>query len=275
MITLIGLGNSASKIVENLKENEQYKIITIDSGKEIKEYSSPEEYEKNCPSFKKLFKGVTNEVYLFLSASGKISGSSLRILEQLKGKKLNVVCFCGDSITLSAMGILQQNLVTGVLQEYARSGLLESLILIDSSKIEDLLGDVSLDKYYDKMNDTISYLFHTFMYFDNAKPVFELGTIEKSLNNIKTWSIIDNNGQQKKLFDLKNETNELFYFSYNKEKNKNKNFLKDVKRFIQTQKEEKKIGAKIFETTSEDTNTYSVMSTHIVQSYKDSDSRNS
>lgn len=267
MTTLIGLGNTGSKVVQKVSEYGQYKAVTIDSGKEIKEYSSPEEYENKCPSFKKLFKGVDNDVYLFLSASGNISGACLRILEQLKGKVLNVVCIHSDIVTLSSVGSLQQNLVSGVLQEYARSGLIKNLFLLDNTKIEDLLEDVGLDEYYDKMNETIAYLFHTFMCFENLDASFQFGDLDGGLASIKTFSIINEKGEQKKFFDLSEVTHEIFFFSYNKEKNKNKNYLKDIKKFAQDQisASTKKVGTKIFETTSEDTNTYSLMSTHIVQ----------
>jgi 6-phosphogluconate dehydrogenase (decarboxylating) len=53
MISLVGLGNTGIKIVEKLSVHNQYKVVTIDSGQEIKEYNSPEEYEAKCPSFKK------------------------------------------------------------------------------------------------------------------------------------------------------------------------------------------------------------------------------
>lgn len=270
MITAIGLGNTGCGVVKKLDAYENYSIITIDSGKEIKEQPTPEDYENNCPDFKKLFKGINNEVFLFMSPAGKISGASLRILEQLKEKKVNVVCICSDNFALSSVGILQQKLVLGVLQEYARSGLIKNLYLIDNSKVESLLLNVSIESYYDEINELISFIFHTFMCFENLNPILQFGNLDNGIASIRTFSIINENGEQNKLFDLKNDTHEIFYFSHNKKINKNKNFLKDIKQFIEKQSNSstKKVGSKIFETQSEDLNTYSLISTHIVQNKK-------
>jgi hypothetical protein len=266
MITLVGLGSTGTKIVQKLSVHSQYKTVTIDSGKEIKEYNSPEEYEKKCPSFKKLFKQVTEEVYLFLSASGNISGACLRILEQLKGKNINVVCISSDPVSLSSVGNLQQNLVSGVLQEYARSGLIQNLYLIDNAKIEDMIEDVSLEDYWDQINETICYVFHTYMYFCNTKPVMSLGHLEQELANIHTFCILKNNEDKKNFYDIKYVTNELYFFSYNKKTDKN--LLKKVKNFIQENSKNKKIGAYIYETNEENLVTYARISTQITQTKK-------
>ena len=266
MITLIGLGNTGSKVVQKLSDYEQYNVLTIDSGKEIKECKSPEEYEKKCPSLKKMFKGIDEDVFLFLSASGNISGASLRILEQLKGKKINVVCISSDSVTLSTVGNLQQNLVSGVLQEYARSGLIDNLYLFDNSKIEEMLTDVSLEDYWDQINNTISYIFHTFMYFDNTDPLMKFGHLEKDLANIHTFCVINGEANANALYDLKYITNEKYYFSYNDKKDKD--FLKKVKKFAQERSETKKVGTLIYKTDDAVTVTYAKFSTHVPQTQK-------
>lgn len=266
MITAIGLGNTGTKIVKKLEQYEQYNILSINSGKEIKEYSSPEEYESKCPSFKKIFKNIDNDVYLFLAASGNISGAALRILEQLQGKNLNVVCISSDTITLSSMGNLQQNLVVGVLQEYARSGLLQNLYLLDNSKIEDMLTDVSLENYWDEINSVISYIFHTFLYFQHTPSIMQFGNIDNGLANIHTYGLLDKNNNKTMFYNFKYWTNETYYFSYNKKKDKN--FLKNIKQFVQENSKDKKIGTQIFETEDENVVTYVKFSTQIPHTEK-------
>lgn len=266
MITLIGLGNTGTKIVEKLSVHKQYTTIQIDSKDGFKNCKTPEDYESKCPSFKKKFKDVDEDVYLFLSASGNISGACLRILEQLKGKKINVVCISSDSVTLSAVGNLQQNLVNGVLQEYARSGLIDNLYLVDNSKIEEILTDVSLEDYWNQINNTISYIFHTFMYFDNTEPLMKFGHLDNSLANIHTFCVIKGEASANALYDLKYVTNEKYYFSYNDKKDKN--FLKKVKKFAQERSETKKVGTLIYKTSEEQAITYAKFSTHIPQTQK-------
>lgn len=266
MITLIGLGNTGKKIVENLSTYKQYKTLTLDSGKEFKTYTTPEEYENNCPSFKKIFKNVEEEIYLFLSASGKISGASLRILEQLKEQKINVVCITSDPVTLSSMGVLQQNLVVGVMQEYARSGMIENLYLFSNSKIEEMLPDIGIDEYWDKINETIAYIFHTYMYFKNTKPIMEFGDTNSEIAKIHTFSVLDKEKEKKSLYDLRYITNELYFFTYSKKNNKN--FLKEIKKFIEEQVKEKKVGTFIYESETVEPVTYVLASTHIPQTSK-------
>ena len=266
MINLVGLGNTGSKIVTNLSEYSQYNVITIDSGKEIKEQKTPEDYEKKCPSFKKLFKPLKGETYLFLSASGNISGAALRILEQLKGAETNVVCIHSDPITLSPMGSLQQNLVSNVLQEYARSGLLRNLYLIDNSKIEDMMGEIELDKYWQKINEVISYIFHTVMCLRHTKPMLESAQQDEGIANIRTFAIMDEKENIKKCYDLAHITAETYLYSYSKERDgKNKNFLKDIKTKMAQQEGNTLRAFKIFENPTEDKTTYIEVCTHILQ----------
>lgn len=270
MTSLIGLGATGGKIVEKLSEYPQYKKILIDEDKGIKKQKTPEDYEKKCPSFKTKFKNLHDDVYVFLSASGKISGAVLKILEQIKGKNINVVCIHSDPITLSSMGTLQQNLVSNVLQEYTRSGLINKVYLIDNSKIEDLLEDIPLELYWDKINETIAYVFHTMMCLKHTKPMIESGNTEEGIANIATFGLLDKEGNKKLFFNLKHQTSQCYYYSYSKEKEgKNKNFLKQVKTRIA---EEDGISAKsfkIFETNGQDSTTYIESSTHILQYTKE------
>lgn len=268
MITLVGLGNTGVKIIDKLSDYKEYNTIPIDVGAGFKEYKTPEEYEDKCPSFKKIFKSINGEVFLFVSASGIISGAILRILEQLKGNILNVVCIHSDPATLSRMGTLQQKVVSSVLQEYTRSGLIENLYLLDNSKIEDLLDDIPLDQYWEKINEVISYFFHTFMCFRHMKPIFESKNQEKGIANIKTFGLVGADGTKKMLYDLQHVTVESYNFSYSKEKEKdNKNYLKEIKSKM-TQEENMLKTFKIFESNGQDFNTYIEVSTHIVQYLK-------
>lgn len=264
MIALVGLGNTGTKIVEKLSIYEQYKTVTLDSGKEIKHCNSPEEYEKKCPSLKKHFKKLGDEVYLFLSASGNISGAALRVLEQLKEYKTNVVCVSSDPITLSSVGRLQQNLVTGVLQEYARSGLLKSLYLLDNSMIEDILVDVSIDNYWEEINNTIAYLFHTNMFFSNSEPDFSLGEGDSGIASIKTLGLMK--GEERKiLYKLKHITNEKYFLSY--DKNNQKKVLQTSKNMLANN--DIKTGVFLYKGSSSDETIYFESATHIVQNVEE------
>jgi hypothetical protein len=267
MITLIGLGNTGNQIVDMLRQYPQYNVINIDAPGQIKPQKTPEEYEENCPTFKKLFKNIDDKIYLFLSASGMISGCTLKILEQLKDKEINVVCVHSDPVVLSRVGSLQQRLVSNVLQEYSRSGLINKVILIDNVKVEEFVVEAELHEYWTKINEIISFIFHTIMVFENTKPIMQSSFDTKKITNISTYAVMDENKNKKMLYDLANVTDEIYYFSSSKN-SKSKNFLKEVKSTLANMDDNVSKKFAIYHSETQDTNTYMEISTHIVQQLK-------
>lgn len=228
---LIGLGNTGCALVKQLSKYPQYKVLELDEGKGIPKQSSPEKYEENCPSFSKQFKGIDDDVWLMLSASGNISGLSLKLLEQLRGKNLNVLCVVSDPSLLPSMAKLQQNLVKGVFQEYARSGLLQQLLLVDNTNVEEMLGEVAIDEYWDKLNEVITYLFHTIQCFKHEKPILETKEEKKDIARISTLGLYDQEKNRKLLYNLENITTERYFYSFSKQEIKqNGKILPGIKR---------------------------------------------
>jgi len=85
MISIIGIGNAASKIAEKFKEQKNYNVYLLGSDYEnsknslkLKTYENPEDYEKNIPNLKSLFKEINQEVQVFITGS---SYSSNYVLE--------------------------------------------------------------------------------------------------------------------------------------------------------------------------------------------------
>lgn len=261
MVDIVGIGNTGKKIVEKLLEFKNYKGISIDSPGDIPVYKTPEQYEEKCPSFKKKFKDIKGETYVFLSASGIISGAALRILEQIRSDNLNVVCIHSDPVTLSSMGSLQQNLVSNVLQQYARSGLIKKLYMIHNDNVEEMIGDVSLEEYWDEMNKTIASVFHTIMYFKNTEPVMSSGKVESVISNICTFGIMKKDKEKLLLHPLRNVMNEEYFFTF-KKGSKQKKLLKEIKGFCAEAEEPLKRTFSIFQGDEEET-VYFIASTHI------------
>ncbi len=135
MISVIGIGNAASAIVENFKsQKNNYKVYQLGSNfksagrqRHLKAYDKPEHYEENIPDLTKFFKDVTKNVQVFVVGSSYSSNYSLGILEQLSDKDLEVFYVKPDIELLTGIPKLMENLLFGVLQEYARSGLFKSL----------------------------------------------------------------------------------------------------------------------------------------------------
>lgn len=268
MINLVGIGNTGCNVVTKLGQNPQYKVVEIDVDKGVKKQSSPEAYEKNCPPLKKLLSDIQGDTYVFLSASGNISGLSLKVLEKLKNNNLYVVCFLSDESLISDISKKQQRIVANVLQEYARSGLLEKVYLVDNSNLELLLEDVPLDQYYEKLNEIFCYTFHSIMYFQNSKPLFEAKENNSEIDRISTFALYD--GEQKKMFyNLKYTTKERYYYSFSKEDiKKDGKILQNIKTSLLKggEGETAKTFA-IYETQHTDRYAFVELTTHITQNF--------
>jgi len=261
---IIGIGNTGCSLAKELSKYPQYQITEIDQGINVELQRTPEKYEENCPSFKKLFSSIKQDVWIILSASGMISGLSLRVLEQLKGKSLNVLCVLSDPSLLSSMGRLQQNLVRGVMQEYARSGLLEQLILVDNVKVEELLGEVAIDEYWTKLNEIITYAFHSLMCFRHTKPILEVKEEKPDIARISTIGLYDEQKNKKLFYDLKYIKCERYHYSFSKEDiKKNGKILPSIKRDLLSEDEIARTFA-IYESEISDKYAYVESSTHII-----------
>ena len=138
MISIVGLGNAASAIVECFKDTPQYSVFKVNSevkksskyAYKIKSFDKPEDYEQNIPDLKKFFSNVGDTVQFFVVGGSMSSNYSLGILEQLKDRKVDLIYIQPDTELLTGYPVLIENVTYGVLQEYARSGLLNSITLI-------------------------------------------------------------------------------------------------------------------------------------------------
>jgi hypothetical protein len=227
VISIVGIGNGASAIAEKFEQYPQYKVYKLNDKIErsagrkrrLKSYDDPEEYEKNIPSLKKYFAKVDDHVQVFVIGSSYSSSYTLGILEQIKGKKIDVFYVKPDTDLLTGIPKLIENAVCGVLQEYARSGVFNSITLLSNKKLEEAIGDVPIKKFYDYLNETIASTIHYLNYFEHNEP--EIGVMSKPSEHsrIRTLGTID----PKKItenwfFDLDMEREACYYLCINKEK---------------------------------------------------------
>ena len=101
-MNIIGIGGPGCKIAAELANYPQYDTFFID-------------YENN---YKKLdFKNLTGETTIVLCGSGKISGIILRVLEQLKHLKPNIIYVKSDLSMADDKARTRDKIVFGILQE--------------------------------------------------------------------------------------------------------------------------------------------------------------
>ena len=113
----------------------------------------------------------------------------------------------------------QHNVVFNVLQQYARSALLERLYIIENSKIEQALGDVPVIGYHEKINQLLVSTIHMLNVCRNTEPV--INTFGESLDicRISSIGLVDiNSGNTKYFYDLEYPREVVLYYAINNER---------------------------------------------------------
>ena len=252
MDTVIGLGKAGCAIADKFVQYPQYKTFKIDSeGLDpksknchlLKKQDSPEKYEKTVRSMKTFFAKTTDNILFVLSGSGMISGASLQILKNLRGKKVNILYIKPDMEFLGHMNILQERVVRNVLQEYTRSGVFNRIFLVDNKKVEEVLGDVPIIGYYDRLNELIVSTIHMVNIYDHQKAIHATPFDKADTTRISTFGIVNvDEGKEKLFFSLDNIREKCYYYAINSKAletdgkllrtltdNINKNIGKDVR----------------------------------------------
>ena len=226
MISVIGIGNAASAIVEKFKSQKNYKVYQL--GSELKKaphtyplsvYDEPEKYEANIPKLKNFFKGITQDVQVFVVGSSYSSNYTLGILEQIKDKSIEVFYVKPDTELLTGVPKLIENVLYGVLQEYARSGLFKNITMFSNLEMEKNMSDISIKNYYDSLNTTIFSTVHYLNFFTHTEP--EIGQMARPapINRIRSIGVLDvNKIQEQWLFELDTPREICYYICINDEK---------------------------------------------------------
>jgi len=282
MISIIGIGNGASEIAQKFSKIPQYEVYTLNDNVnrnskykfKLKKYESPEEYENNIPNVRKFFANVRDHVQIFVVGSSFSSNYALGILEQLKDKKIEVFYIKPDISLLTGIPKLMEATVFGVLQEYARSGLFESVTIFSNDEVEKITGDVPIKSYYDTINNAIFSAVHYLNYFTHTEP--ELGQVSKpsGISRIRTLGALNlKNLEENWFFKLDIDRELCYYMCINEERLEKEGALH--RKIVDMLKKKpsnafRKISYAIYETPHNDFG-YVVAHTNAIQQQKDLD----
>ncbi len=279
MISIVGLGNAASAIADLFSEIKQYKVYKLNSKIEkntkynfkLKTYEKPEDYDSNIPSVKKLFSNLDDSVQFFIVGGSYSSNYALGILEQIKDKKIDLVYVQPDTELLTGYPVLIENATFGILQEYARSGLFNSITLISNLSIEESLGDINIKNYYSSLNNFIFSAVHHLNYFIHSEP--EIGQVARpaEINRIRAIAGLNmKNIEEKWFFELDTPRELCYYLAINTERLETEGGLHKKLVDILKQKPKnafRKISYAIYETPYNDFG-FCVAHTNVVQTKK-------
>ena len=264
MIT-IGLGNAGVNICRKLEKLGKYKTIELDEGKGLPKCETHEEYESSVPKLgNKLRLGKEQDIWFIVCGASKVSGATLSILEQIKDRQIKVMYIVPDPFFLSKTQKLQHKVVFNVLQEYARSGLINSVWLFDNKIISSIVGEGALGSYYDNANSAIANFLANYKWFKNTQPIMGNLHEPKNISRICTVSIGELEKNEENLyFLLDNITESCYYYSISSNKKENdKNLLNSIRTYLET-KNNTTFG--IWENGSDHSFFYSIKFTHYIQ----------
>jgi|TARA_B100000282_G_scaffold27084_2_gene17579 hypothetical protein len=227
MISIVGIGNAASAIATKFQSIPQYDVYLLNDKikkntkqkYKLKSYEKPEDYEKNIPDLTKFFSNCHDRVQVFVTGASLSSIYSLGILEQIKEKDIDVFYIKPDTELLTGIPRLVENMVFGVLQEYARSGMLRSFTIFSNESIEKIHSSINLKTYYDTLNDTIYSSVHYLNYFEHTEP--HIGNMSKpsEISRIRTVGMLDMKKLSEMwLYDLDMERELCYYMCINSDR---------------------------------------------------------
>lgn len=264
---MIGLGEAGKNIVELFKPHTGiYKIIILDENNGIEKKETVEEYDEI--DFKFTQKGLKShdEASLFVCGSGKIAGASLRILEALKGYKTTVYYIVPDLEFCSREENLRHRVHFGVLQEYARSGMYDNLIILDNKSIMNIAGSGPTMKYYEKVNFFIYSTIQNLMYCQHVDPDFGKLHGKKEISRISTIGLGKFGEKEKLLFSLDNITETCYIINIEEEDLDNDpEVIPKCQSLVRENKEKNRDTSFAIWRSAEENHYYSLHHTHFIQ----------
>jgi hypothetical protein len=271
---VIGLGKAGCNLARVFAKFPQYKTYGIDTSPDaditIKKRNSHEAYEKHFPSLRKKLKFSNEEITVVVGGSGLISGGTMRLLEQLKDNKVSVIYIQPDLALLSETQKMQERIVKNVLQEYARSGVIESIYLIDNLLVEKGIGDVPILGYSGVLNQAIVNTLHMINVFKNSEPIIGNFIRPSPLSRIATVGVLDVEEEEEKWFyDLTQARDVVYYYGINEEDLKDDGTLfRKITDYVKSRLDEDvNISYGVFQTTYDQKYCYCIKYSSMVQSY--------
>jgi len=273
---IIGLGKAGCNIAKAFSKFPQYETYRIDTSEDaditIEKRDSHEDYDKSFPNLEEDLKFTGADVSVIVAGNGHISGGILRLLETIKNNKVTVLYIQPDLALASEIQKKQERIVRNVLQEYARSGAIQSIYLIDNQLVEKGIGDVPIMGYYDVLNQAIVNTVHMINVFKNSEPVIGNFIHPSELSRIATLGILNlEKNEEKWFYGLTNPRDVVYYYGINEEElRKDGTLFKSITDYVKSQVSNGvNVSYGVFKTNYEQKYCYCIKYSSMVQSFLD------
>ena len=158
--------------------------------------------------------------------------------------------------------------IFGVLQQYARSGLFQSMYIFSNEQIVKFTGDESIGNMFNGINKAIANVVENINYFSNQDPLFGSHHEAKNISRIRTVSYGELEKNEENLYFLLDNITETHYIIIvsKEEINKNKQLLNVLKQKMLSYEAENVLASfSIFQSEHSQTFFYSTKFTHVIQ----------
>jgi hypothetical protein len=267
-MVVIGLGQAGQNICESIDNMSNIRTVVLDEDKGIPKCVSHESYEQNVPKLgKKLKLGKEQDVWFVVCGAGMIASATLAVLEQIQDRNVRVALISPDPFLLSKTQAKHNKVVWNVLQEYARSGMIDSVYLFSNRHMENFIGQGTIEDLYTNINNGIANFIVTNHWFEKTNP-FIGSLFEPKINSaIRTVSLGKIEDHQESLyFPLDNITESCYYYSISEEMIKNeKNLLTRIKQHVILEREGGKESSFAIWQNDSQYSYYSIKYTHFIQ----------
>ena len=268
-MVLIGIGTAGSNLIKSFSDN--HKKISIVSEDFPKICKKTEDFELHCPDFSDRLKFDNDECWVALCGAGKVAGCTLRVLETIKDKKINIIYIYPDVTLCNTIQMKRNKVVSGVLQEFARSGLFNRIYLFSNKNVIEIIGDQPINKIYSMLNRQIANAIETLVWLESQKPVMGSAHESRDISRICAVSVGDfEKNQEKLLFSLDNITEASYLYSVSKKHlEKDKNMLNKIKNRIIADENNNIVSSfAIYPSEHDQSFFYSLKLTHYIQQEK-------
>lgn len=200
--TIITLGEMPFKLKQHLSSFPgDIKTIghDISCDQQIERMKRVEEYD-NVKLPLSFFEDIEDDV-LFIISLENITNATLSILEQMNDKNLHLLYIYPFMRFANKEVKMMHRIFSGVLQEYARSGLFKTFTLLSEELLYNNIPNITLLNKEEKMCEFISSYITNILYFQNTKILFGTEPSFKDINRIQTFGLYDMQERSINLFD--------------------------------------------------------------------------
>jgi hypothetical protein len=235
----IGHGGAGCKLATMLSDETKSNCITIDTRAAdliLPKCKTMEEAEEKTPEFEKLLALKNQEIIFITAGSGNTSGSILRVLSQIKDNKIDIIYIRPDLDLLNKEQVLKERVVYKVLQESTRAGLFNKIYLVDNKTVAKSIPDISLEDYFDKINEAIVFTFNFVNYIlDEESTIRENLTETKEVSRICAFGNYSFSTEEESyFFPIENITEKYLLYCLCKKTIQDKNILDKISKQIKT-----------------------------------------